>query len=157
MYSASTSFDLRELPPSKNALELHIILRSAFQAGWIWGNTLSQRPTPTKLDWGWQLHTSQNRVMVQWYIKPAVSDIKLSDVTSTCKCNGIKSTCSTCTCGKQNMVCLNSCVCKRNCITTKRLMNNPWSEILLFVVVWIFPGKHFLLYTMQHSSVLNCI
>ena len=50
IFLSSTSDNLRELPPSRNALEQHI-LRSAFQAGWIWGNTLSQKPTPSKYLW----------------------------------------------------------------------------------------------------------
>ena len=39
VYKRSRSF--RELPPSEDALRLHI-KRSAFQAVWIWGNTFSQ-------------------------------------------------------------------------------------------------------------------
>ena len=35
LFISSTSNNLRELPPCKNALELHI-MRSAYQAGRIW-------------------------------------------------------------------------------------------------------------------------
>ena len=51
IFSSSTSGGFRELPPSNDGLELHI-LRSAFQAGWVWGNTLSQKATPSNDEWG---------------------------------------------------------------------------------------------------------
>ena len=46
LFISSTSNNLQELPPCKNALELHII-RSAYQVGWIWGYTLSQQQPAT--------------------------------------------------------------------------------------------------------------
>ena len=51
MFSSSKSGNLRELPPSQDALKLHI-LRSAFQAGWVWGNILCQKPILSKDLWG---------------------------------------------------------------------------------------------------------
>ena len=54
LYTVSPKMDLRVLPPSKNALRLHI-LRSAYQAGWIWGNSVSQHTPPDTIDWGWSV------------------------------------------------------------------------------------------------------
>ena len=36
---------IRDLPPSRRALEMHV-LRSGFQSGWVWGNTISARTPP---------------------------------------------------------------------------------------------------------------
>ena len=36
---------IRDLPPSRRALEMHV-LRSVFQSGWVWGNTISARTPP---------------------------------------------------------------------------------------------------------------
>ena len=48
LFQTKCTSDLRCLPPSQDALTLHC-LRSAYQSGWIWGNTLSQNtpPSPT--------------------------------------------------------------------------------------------------------------
>ena len=46
LFEKKSSCDLRCLPPSSNALELHCS-RSAYQSGWIWGNTLSQNVSPS--------------------------------------------------------------------------------------------------------------
>ena len=54
LFISSTSNNLRELPPCKNALELHIT-RSAYQAGWVWGKTLSQQQPPPTTSWGWKI------------------------------------------------------------------------------------------------------
>ena len=117
IFSSSTSDNFREIPPSSDALEQHI-LRSAFQAGWVWGNTLSQLPTPYKHLWGWQLHQEQSRLLIRW--KGHTANItKLSVVIATCKCSGACSTCTICTCGKNKMTCLKYCICKKKCISNR--------------------------------------
>ena len=117
IFSSSTSDNFREMPPSSDALEQHI-LRSAFQAGWVWGNTLSQLPTPYKHLWGWQLHQEQSRLLIRW--KGHTANItKLSVVIATCKCSGACSTCTICTCGKNKMTCLKYCICKKKCISNR--------------------------------------
>ena len=63
---SATSHNLLELPPCKNALELHI-MRSAYQAGWIWGNTLSQQqPLPTT---SWDVQFLKTEPGCRWYGK----------------------------------------------------------------------------------------
>ena len=58
MFQNSSSNELRVLPPSKDALQLHVF-RSAYQAGWIWGNSMSQLTPPLLESWGWRLHNGQ--------------------------------------------------------------------------------------------------
>ena len=52
LFEKKSSCDLRCLPPSSNALELHCS-KSAYQSGWIWGNTFSQNVFPSHTSWGW--------------------------------------------------------------------------------------------------------
>ena len=42
-FVSRSSNDFRELPLSKDALSRHVI-RSAYTAGWVWGNALSEDP-----------------------------------------------------------------------------------------------------------------
>ena len=114
MFSAATNLDLRELPPCKTALKQHI-LRSAFQAGWIWGNTLSERPPPSKFEWGWNMNADEKSLTINWCPSPPATAVTCKTLTATCKCRGVGSTCNSCTCGRDNMQCLSSCTCKRNC------------------------------------------
>ena len=46
IFVSSSSNELRDIPPSLDALSLHVC-RSAFQAGWIWGNSVSQAACPS--------------------------------------------------------------------------------------------------------------
>ena len=48
--NTSVSKNLRELPPCFVSLKLHV-LRSAFQSGWIWGNTVSNKQIPALTEW----------------------------------------------------------------------------------------------------------
>ena len=55
----ATRFDLfitltAGIPPSRNALQIHI-LKSAYQSGWVRGNTLSATNPPLVTDWGWEI------------------------------------------------------------------------------------------------------
>ena len=50
MFLNSYNNDLRELPPSKGALELHI-RRAAYSSGWLWGNSLNQFQVPSVEEW----------------------------------------------------------------------------------------------------------
>ena len=53
LHVQSASDNLGNLPPSRNGLKEHV-KRSAFLAGWFWGNTLSTRLPPSKFEWGWK-------------------------------------------------------------------------------------------------------
>ena len=54
--------NLRSLLPSKYSFMYHV-LRSAYQAGWVWGNTLIQMRTPATGDWGWAYQWSAHNCM----------------------------------------------------------------------------------------------
>ena len=114
IFVTSPKMDLRLLPPSSGALKLHI-LRSAYQAGWIWGNSLSQRKTPDETSWGWTTTSADDKLHVLW--RPlgenSTDDLKL--LLTSCKCSGAKSKCTHCSCGNKKLPCLNTCSCKRNC------------------------------------------
>ena len=66
MYKGSTSNKFRELPPAKDSLYLHV-LRSAFQSGWVWGNTLTQNSrVPSVEEFGWILDLTENHIFMKW-------------------------------------------------------------------------------------------
>ena len=60
-FTNSSSNELRALPPSKDALLQHV-LRSAYQAGWDWGNSLVQRSPPSAELWGWVIFQGHLRL-----------------------------------------------------------------------------------------------
>ena len=54
LFTMSSENKLRKLPPTREALQLHI-LRSAYAAGWIWGMTLQPSDQiPSLVDWRWK-------------------------------------------------------------------------------------------------------
>ena len=55
LFEESTTNDLRYLPPSIAALVLHI-KRSSYQAGWVWGNSLTQNSPPSPESCGWTMY-----------------------------------------------------------------------------------------------------
>ena len=95
--------DLRRLPPSREALRLHIS-RSAYVGGWIWGSALlehCQIPPPT--NWGWKFQ--QNILTPVWC--PDMT-VKLDDFLFTCTC---KTQCTRCKCFTREVGCLPYCKC----------------------------------------------
>ena len=120
LYANSSSDNFRELPPSRDALEQHI-LRSSYQAGWIWGNTLAQQLPPSKLQWGWKTHPSQSGILIKW-TGEVVEDrlTTVSMVTATCKCDANRSKCTSCKCARLKLTCLRYCSCKKGCVLRKR-------------------------------------
>ena len=107
LFENRSSSDLKCLPPSSDALELHC-LRSAYQSGWVWGNTLRQCVPPPPTSWGW---TSQKgHLQLQW---TSVLDESLQKAIATCHCRSAK--CKTCKCAKNNTRCLTFCNCARKC------------------------------------------
>ena len=58
LFNTASSNNIREIPPSRQGLNLHI-RRSAYQSGWVWGNTTPQEPIPSAVDFGWKVNSNQ--------------------------------------------------------------------------------------------------
>ena len=104
LFNVSTENNLRKLPPTRDALRLHI-LRSAFVAGWIWGQCLQGHdaiPDPT--DWGYILDINDMPIP-EWCPPPS---ILLKNVIYSCSC---KNKCTRCKCVKDLGSCLPHCKC----------------------------------------------
>ena len=113
IFRSSSAGNLRELPPSQNSLKLHV-LRSAYQSGWVWGNTLSSQDLPLLTDWGWK-YDENSRIRIHWFKEDLNSGrMKLLELIKTCKCE-IGARCLNCSCGKKYFLCLSYCNCKASC------------------------------------------
>ena len=114
-YMFKQSNTMRDIPPTAESLLRHI-KRSAFQAGHIWGNTISQEPVPDVEQWSW-VKLSCGAMQID--STPSLNPDILKDLVTTCKHQ--KSTlatvtCETCTCAKKGLQCLEQCSCKRRCL-----------------------------------------
>ena len=103
MFPTSYNNELRELPPSKAALELHI-------THCLWGNSLNQFQVPSVENWGWVI--CDNRIFIRWKIEDNADD-KLDKLIHVCKCLIAKHT--NCKSRQLHLNCLNFCLCKRRC------------------------------------------
>ena len=81
IFVSSSSNELRDIPPSLDALSPHVCL-SAFQAGWIWGNSVSQAACPSA-QWGWVV--LQDELHIKWTTD--VRALYLEELTKICKCD----------------------------------------------------------------------
>ena len=108
IFKNSSSNEFRILPPSKDALLLQV-LRSAYQAGWIWGNTLIQQNPPQTESWGWRFYNGN--LKLRWKCQDAYTD--LMKITSVCQCRITK--CKSCKCAKSQIKCLKYCNCNKRC------------------------------------------
>ena len=108
MFEKSSSNELRTLPPSKDALLQHI-LRSSYQAGWVWGNTLLQHIPPPPELWGCKIY--QGHLRLHW--KSLDVNQHLQKIISVCQCRTNK--CNACKCAKTDQKCLKFCNCCRKC------------------------------------------
>ena len=79
---SSSSNNLRKLPPSRSGLELHV-RRASNQAGWVWGNAISQEPTPKLSEFGWIVVDGKPNIL--WSTDGTQTDI-IDAITKTCKC-----------------------------------------------------------------------
>ena len=85
LFASSATGNLREIPPSRNALQMHV-LRSAFQSGWVWGNTLSAENCPLVSEWGWNMIPEEDRLTLKWTEHKNIPDhLQLANVIKTCK------------------------------------------------------------------------
>ena len=106
LFKHTVKDELRDLPPSRDALLQHL-LRSAFQAGWLWGNSLLQLPCPLVVEWGWT--ADEEELFIKWSTV-SIGDT-LSRVTGVCSCRTNK--CTSCSCAARGMKCLIYCKCLR--------------------------------------------
>ena len=97
MFMTSDKEKLRILPPSDDALAMHV-RRGCYQAGWVWGNSLLQGTSSFPDGWGWTI--SDNRLLVTWATTGALGFELLAKATYTCKCTTAK--CTSCKCAGIN-------------------------------------------------------
>jgi len=134
-FATSATDNFRELPPTQDSLYLHV-KRSCYQAGWVWGNTFSQRECPDLTTMGWVIE--EGSLHVQWTTQPTSFGQKvLTDLIKTCKCRS--ATCSSCGCKRGGKQCLIHCNCQGKCGTNS---NDEWNDFFLinfpFVVLCLF-------------------
>ena len=101
---------IENLPPTKNALVQHA-LRSAYQAGIIWGQSLNPLPDlPSPSLFGWEKETEESGWNPTWTDLPEASKVCRELIKCSCKkkCGG------RCKCTKLQLKCskLCSCSCK---------------------------------------------
>ena len=116
--SGSSNNISSEIPPSKRGLNLHI-RRSTYQSGWVWGNTISQEPSPQLEDFGWKVTGSGIKLTIVW--SPNMTGDLLKRITKTCSCKSVKSDssvkpCQSCVCRRGSVSCIEQCKCKRSCV-----------------------------------------
>ena len=108
LFTSSATNDLSCLPPTFDALKLHI-MRAAYQAGWIWGSCLKPNlDLPSSTLWGW--HQNKTFLTPTWITVPIMN---YNDVFLSCSC--IQSDCLTCVCRKTQLSCLPFCKCYQKC------------------------------------------
>lgn len=99
---------LESLPPTKGALQQQV-LRSAFQAGHIWGQANKRAIcVPSPNDWGWWLHDESWQL--KWSELPEISDS--CNELIKCMCKICKNKCS---CRNAGLSCTLLCKCKNEC------------------------------------------
>ena len=72
---------MRDIPPAAESLLRHI-KRSAFQAGHIWGKTISQKPVPDVEEWSW-VKLPCGAMHIDW--SPSLNSNILKGLVTTCK------------------------------------------------------------------------
>ena len=101
--------NLRTLVPSPSGILQHI-KRACFQAGYLWKLCDTELDIPNPEEWGWKRHTDFT------YIPRWQDEIpsEISSILNVCSC--VKGVCSSCSCNKSGMKCLNYCKCaKQKC------------------------------------------
>ena len=120
LFKNSSKTNMRELPPTSRSLFLHV-LRSCYQAGWIWSNTINQEPNPPLNEFGWI--ESENGLKIQWIDEDNFEEttpMLLNLAIKTCSCqfqetSDLSKKCINCSCFKAGVKCLNQCKCSRSC------------------------------------------
>ena len=92
IFTSSVSGNLRELPPSRSSLTLHV-MRSPYQSGWIWGNSVSEKACPPVAEWGW-FCTDGVRIQIEWCkLDAGLELMTLATLVKTCKCKRSDNSC----------------------------------------------------------------
>ena len=100
---------LENIPPTHWAL-IEIVKRAAYQAGYVWGQTLIAQPElPSPAIWGWE--KSQDGWTPKWSDLPQASKVCYELIHCKCKtaCRG------RCKCFKANLKCTGLCACAGHC------------------------------------------
>ena len=125
-YSITREMTL-SMPPSRVALYLHV-LRAAYQACHVWGQTLISCPQlQDPSDWGWTKRNQHWQPL--WIIRPTISKSLKHFVT--CKC---KKMCKPpCKCYSAGVKCTTLCTCRGHCFKKdKSCVKIKTSSVLLF-------------------------
>ena len=108
-------FDFRALPPTSNALRLHIH-RAAYISGWVWG--LSHIPESTlelPYQWGWSQDDGEigsvNVIWTNYNLDIATKTFKKAFNKCGCRTNCSKY----CSCRTFQLCCLTICKCRGKC------------------------------------------
>ena len=120
MFAFSTTDDLRQLPPSEDALLLHM-KRASLQAGYLWKEAEEDVTIPDPKLWGWCLDQN-NLLMPQWQLQNC--SISIDQLTATCSCRSKTRLCKNCKCAKENLICLPFCNCMGNCKNNEKLTSS---------------------------------
>ena len=114
--------------------------RASYQAGWVWGNAISQEPTPKLSEFGWTVVNGKPNIL--WSADGAKTGI-IDEITKTCKCkvssssvNEPKDKCKNCMCAKAKFSCLEQCNCLRQC--KKQEQNNRMNTSIILRVSLIY-------------------
>ena len=124
LFKHSSKTSMRKLPPSTSSLYLHV-LRSCYQAGWIWSNTINQEPSPPVSSFGWI--EIEGKLTIKWIEDQNIdqpTSMLLNLAVKTCSCqyqerideNNKK--CDNFSCSKSGVKCLDQCKCSRMCTNT---------------------------------------
>ena len=111
LFKHSVKDELRDLTQCQDALLQHL-LRAAFQAGWLWGNSLLQLSCPPVVEWGWTTDGEELIRFIRW--STVSTGDTLSQVTGVCRCRSNKWT--SCSCAGRGMKCLIYCKCLSKCL-----------------------------------------
>ena len=114
MLFCSKNAQSSQLPPSEDALRLHV-QRANYQAA-LWKKAMSQEPIPSPSSHAWLLH--DNTSSVQWMNKDAAPPALLQLTVCHCKtqCNTMR-----CSCKKVSLSCTDACGCLVNTCTNREL------------------------------------
>ena len=97
------------IPPTQAALKQHI-LRTAYQAGHVWGQSLQKEAIlPSPANWGW--HQSDGSWKPKWTTIGQAQDMCYELI----HCNYRKSCRGLCKCSKASLQCTALCRCEGNC------------------------------------------